>query len=151
MLTESRTVFWECVPLGPWGPTSLLHSHPPGQGQYPFLTLLINRLKNCRFSLQPPGKTGSTNSTYAFNRLNLTLLLRQNKKKNLSKKTTIKMSRQYGSSSTTDTDNSRVQKQNLLRLRSTYFEQRYQGNSLEERIVFLANCWKNCMITYKED
>ena len=38
-----------------------------------------------------------------------------------------------------------------LRLWSTYFEHRYQGNSTEERIVFLANCWKNCMITRKED
>lgn len=36
----------------------------------------------------------------------------------------------------------RVQKQ-IFTLWSTYFEQRYQGNSIEERIVFLANCWKN--------
>lgn len=75
-----------------WGLSSLLHSHPPGQGQYPFLTLLINHLKKRLFILQQPGWTCSTNSTYVFNRLNLTLSLRQNihTRKKLIYKATLK-------------------------------------------------------------
>lgn len=58
-----------------WSHTSLSPypiSQPPGQGQYPFLTLLIYHFKKFLFTLQHPGKPHSTNSMYVFGILSFT-------------------------------------------------------------------------------